>query len=379
MSNQKRFSTRVGVAVEQLLKTDRKKVLGPEQLQPSAPGLCVAGVLNAGFFTVGNRSFLVARVDEVVDPGIAKRVKEQYGAEDVVPFFDYKESALLAVPVNHPANYNPDSDVLLVSPGYPSPLDRQIYFAYLSHLRLIEIDSAIASLDGTIVLAPSNKHDCYGCEDARSVVIEDTVTIAYNALGICGSSIHRAQLRADFSVAAREMIFAPDQKHGCLFPQRIDGQLMIVTRPLVRTYVGAAGIWIYSSDEGSRWKVLGPLVLPRHDSVWDNVRVGPGPSPLLTEAGWLLLYYGVDHEKSYHVGAVLLDSKDPMQVIARTSNPILSPEFDWELNGRRADTVFPSGAKLDGNDRVTLYYGAADTCVGVATFSLGELLSRMNP
>lgn len=377
MSNQKKFSTRTGIAVERPLKIGRRRILGPEHLAPSLPGFVVAGVLNAGFFYFAGKLLLVVRVDEVVDSHIVNESKEKYGADDAVPFFDYETSTLSAVPVNYPPHYDPDHDYLVISPSFGMVTSRRIYFSYLSHLRLLEVDPDCSYRTDTIILSPSYRHDCYGCEDARAVIVDNTITLIYNGLGICGSTIHRAQLADNLSVASREMILAPDQKHGCLFPHRISGQLIMATRPLVRTYVNAAGIWLYSSYDGVRWKVLGPVVLPRPDNIWDSIRVGPGAPPIRTNKGWLLFYYGVDKDRSYHTGAVLLDLKNPTQIISRSSMPLLSPEYDWELNGRRADTVFPSGANFDGKDRVQLYYGAADTCVGVATFSLDELVSHM--
>jgi predicted GH43/DUF377 family glycosyl hydrolase len=99
---------------------------------------------------------------------------------------------------------------------------------------------------------------------------------------------------------------------------------------------------------------------------------------MLTDHGWLLFYYGVDAEKSYHVGSVLLDRENPTHVIARTSRPIFSPYLEWELNGRRADSVFPSGVNYKlKDDRIELYYGAADTRIAVAYFSLTNLVQFM--
>jgi predicted GH43/DUF377 family glycosyl hydrolase len=107
----------------------------------------------------------------------------------------------------------------------------------------------------------------------------------------------------------------------------------------------------------------------------------------MTEEGWLLIYHGVaTHFASsniYQAGAVLLDRDDPSQVLARTRNNILEPRDPWELTGQVPNVVFPSGLIVDTYDEsgnatrsagVTLYYGAADTCVCSATSTVGELL-----
>ena len=173
------------------------------------------------------------------------------------------------------------------------------------------------------------------------------------------------------------MLLGPDHKHCALFPSRINDNYIMLTRPLTRSTVSCEGIWITKSPDLEFWSSPKPLLLPR-PNMWDSIRVGPATSPLMLPDGWLLLYYGVDNSHSYHLGAALLSSTNPLRVIARTATPILSPILEWERNGRRADTVFPCGAQFFcNNNKIRIYYGAADMYVGAADLNVPSLMAEL--
>jgi predicted GH43/DUF377 family glycosyl hydrolase len=114
--------------------------------------------------------------------------------------------------------------------------------------------------------------------------------------------------------------------------------------------------------------------------MWDSIRVGPGPSPILLPTGWLLLYYGVDRQQCYHLGAAILDCADPAKVVARSSVPVLSPILPWERNGRRADTIFACGSQLlPGNEIIRIFYGATDMFIGAADLRIKDLEKVLVP
>jgi predicted GH43/DUF377 family glycosyl hydrolase len=283
--------------------------------------------------------------------------------------------------VNVPANYDPDHDRLIVHPTVKdaAPLNEEgIYLPYVSHLRLIEIDASGSLLQESILKTPSSEFDKYGCEDARATIVGDTIEVTYNGIGRYGSTgmvisldSHTLEVRQKDIV-----ILGPDQKHQCIFGKTSARNYFLLCRPLVRTTINAAGAWLLTSSDLRSWRVLGPLLLPR-SGAWDSDRVGPGTPPRETSQGWLMFYYGVDREKSYHIGAALLDGSDPSRVIARSAVPIFSPTEDWELHGRRADIVFPTGLDILGDD-VTLFYGAADMYIAIAKMSLGDVLAHLS-
>jgi beta-1,4-mannooligosaccharide/beta-1,4-mannosyl-N-acetylglucosamine phosphorylase len=127
-------------------------------------------------------------------------------------------------------------------------------------------------------------------------------------------------------------------------------------------------------------------VLKGRPHYWDE-RIGSGPPPVKTREGWLHLYHGIaTHFGSvniYQAGACLLDLEDPSRVLARGSKNILEPREGYELVGQVPNVVFPSGMVVEGSEgdgfaskesRVLVYYGAADTCIGLATTTVGELI-----
>ena len=118
---------------------------------------------------------------------------------------------------------------------------------------------------------------------------------------------------------------------------------------------------------------------------WEREKVGGGAPPLLTAHGWLLLYHGVvfcgGHFR-YSAGAAILDRDDPRRVLYRTPRPILSPGSDDQL-GVVPDVVFPTAVDQRTDiglpDRVDVYYGMADSRIGVATLTLPRVLELTPP
>jgi predicted GH43/DUF377 family glycosyl hydrolase len=109
--------------------------------------------------------------------------------------------------------------------------------------------------------------------------------------------------------------------------------------------------------------------LPHSD--WEIAKIGVAGPPIKTESGWLLIYHGVSAENRYCLGAALLDLKAPSKVIARQAKPILEPELDWEITGHVPNVVFSCGQVVIG-DRLYVYYGGADTVIGIAAIPMTE-------
>jgi beta-1,4-mannooligosaccharide/beta-1,4-mannosyl-N-acetylglucosamine phosphorylase len=182
---------------------------------------------------------------------------------------------------------------------------------------------------------------------------------------------------------------AEDTRNGVLFPERVAGRYLRLERPNRLALDGGPTsgdeIILSKSDDLTSWRPVGSVMRGRW-RYWDE-RIGAGPPPIKTCAGWLCVYHGVaTHFQSanvYQAGAVLLDLDDPTRVLARSWNNLLEPRESWELTGQVPNVVFPSGLVVDAIDahgfappeaNLKLYYGAADTCVGLATTTVQELL-----
>ena len=110
--------------------------------------------------------------------------------------------------------------------------------------------------------------------------------------------------------------------------------------------------------------------------MWDSQKVGLSSTPIKTKAGWLLLYHGVSDDSVYRIGAVLLDLKDPSNVLSRTTDYLFEPVLSYEKMGQVNNVVFPCGASLRG-DTLYMFYGAGDSLVDVASISMEKLLESL--
>lgn len=171
-----------------------------------------------------------------------------------------------------------------------------------------------------------------------------------------------------------------DDRDVILFPEKVGGKYVLMHRP--KQYVGEKygveypSVWLKFSDDLMSWEDKpSHLLITGRKGTWEE-KIGGSTPPILTDEGWLVLYHGVaDGGRSeYCVGALLLDKDDPLRVIARTKEPIMRPEYDYEMDGFYSRCIFPGGnVVLDGV--LYVYYGAADRFVGVATCRLDELLN----
>jgi beta-1,2-mannobiose phosphorylase / 1,2-beta-oligomannan phosphorylase len=170
-----------------------------------------------------------------------------------------------------------------------------------------------------------------------------------------------------------------DDRDVIIFPERINGQFVRLSRPM--TWFGKGfpnknpGTWIAFSDDLMEWS--NPKLLMEGIEAWESKKIGGSCPPLKTEHGWLHLYHGVSKtDEAYRVGAVLLDLNDPTKIIARTKDFILEPEFEYETQGFYNGCVFPTGNVVK-DDVLYVYYGAADKFVCVATINYTEFLNHL--
>jgi len=182
-----------------------------------------------------------------------------------------------------------------------------------------------------------------------------------------------------------------DIRNGVLFPEKINGNYLRMDRPNKSRHengtTSGSTIWLSKSSDLLNWEPVAPLIDGRFH-YWDEF-IGSGPPPVKTREGWLHIYHGVaghfGSSNIYQAGVILLDLHDPSIVIARSWCNILEPRELYELAGQVPNVVFPSGMIVMEYDsegyalpesEVYIYYGAADTCVGLAVTTINELLEK---
>jgi predicted GH43/DUF377 family glycosyl hydrolase len=153
-------------------------------------------------------------------------------------------------------------------------------------------------------------------------------------------------------------------KSGAIVTEKIDGKYWMYFLGTASDNTDQMGL-AYSTDLLHWTEATSTPVLPRRPGKFDSRVVEPGPVPLLTRDGIVLIYNGADDQLVYRTGVVIFDRKDPRKVLARSDDPIFSPEKDWEKAGQVPNVVFVEGmVELGG--RYFFYYGGADKYVGVA-------------
>lgn len=179
-----------------------------------------------------------------------------------------------------------------------------------------------------------------------------------------------------------ENAFLPFNRNGVLFPQKIDGRYAMLSRPSDNGHTPFGDIYISYSPDMKYWGEHRCVmkVTPFAESAWQCTKIGAGAAPILTDKGWLLFYHGVINTCNgfrYSMGAALLDRDDPSKVIRRTRDYLLAPAAPYELAGDVPNVVFPCAALVQEN-KIAVYYGAADTCVGLAFAYMDEILDFLD-
>ena len=269
------------------------------------------------------------------------------------------------------------------------------------------------------LISPEFDYETHGVEDARIVYIDGTFYMTYtaydgiNARGALATSpdlvnftkkgivvppityaefVDIAEKESNINIkyyrnhkfyyqeADPEKKMMLWDKNLIFFPKKIGGKFVF----LHRIRPGIQVVSVTSLDELTvdfwrdyfrnfhRYIVMDPLY--PHEYAY----IGGGCPPVETEAGWLLIYHGVEKTQKglvYSACAALLDINDPTKVISRLPYALFSPEYEWELVGEVNNVVFPTGTALFG-DTLFIYYGAADEQIACASLNLPSLLKE---
>lgn len=211
------------------------------------------------------------------------------------------------------------------------------------------------------ILSNDVEQEARGPEDPRIVEIDGLFHMMYTGFGGRFSGDYRIShaTSSDLTSWTRQGILLDEpNKDASLFPEKINGLYVLLHRR-------PPDIWLATSEDMSKWRDHKIVMRALPESEWESEKIGIAGPPIRTSEGWLLIYHGVSSSYWYRLGIALLDLDDPTQIIARQPEPILEPYLDWEKHGHVPNVVFSCGQVLI-DEVLYVYYGGADTAIGVA-------------
>jgi len=336
-------------------------ILRPADICPSIPGMKIECLLNPGVFRFEGKIWLLLRVAER---------PEQKPGKTTFPVLD-REGKLKILEFD-----NSDPQLDLSDPRVISYAG-QDYLTTMSHLRLVASKEGIHFHEPLLnrPLLGQGDLESYGIEDCRVVQIGDTYYLTFTQVSQHGVGVGLRSTTDWREIRAQGMIFPPHNKDCAIFGEKIGDKFYALHRPS-SPVLGGNYIWIAESPDLVHWGNHRCIVHNRK-GMWDSARVGAGAAPIRTEKGWLEIYHGATvNPNRYCLGALLLDLHEPWKVLARSHDPIMEPLAEYEQVGFFGNVVFTNGHLVDG-DEVTIYYGASDSVICGARFSIREILRTL--
>ncbi len=337
-------------------------IIGPQDIKPSRDDFEVIGVFNAGVTRYKDEIILLLRVAE-------RPIRKKTNNIPTVVF----DATVSNFVIKYFSKDNPENDFsdprLIVTPDIT-------YLTSISHLRMAKSKDGLKfEIDDSPTILPENDYETFGLEDPRVCLIDGTYYLNYVAVSPFGVTTCMISTEDFNSFDRHGIIFCPDNKDVVIFPERIDGIYYALHRP-VSTLFSKHDIWIAKSPDLCCWGDHHRLMAPRNNC-WDETKIGGGAVPFRIEQGWLEIYHGADHNNRYCLGAVLLDGQEPSKILARSQEPILAPQIPCECEGFFGNVVFSCGLLYEEN-KLKIYYGAADTYICYAEISIDEIIQSLN-
>ncbi|MCO7512771.1 glycoside hydrolase family 130 protein [Serratia fonticola] len=350
-----------------MIRFSGNPLITPQDITPSRPGFKVECAFNAGVTRLGDETIMLVRIAESVIP--------KNEGTTVVPWLQETPAGWQVTTREFWHNdlaYDFSDPRLITYKADPAI----VYLTSLSHLRVARSGNDVDFVvDTQPLIFPANGYETFGCEDARITEIEGAFYINYSAVsskGICTA----LAVTKDFTTVERlGLIFCPDNRDVCLFPEKVGGKYMALHRPAPKHF-GKPEIWLASSNDLLHWGQHQHLLGTSQDP-WDALKLGGGAPMLKTTKGWLQIYHGVDVDQRYALGAMLLDLDDPTRILAKSPVPLLQPQAPYELYGFFDNVVFTCGALIE-NDTLRVYYGAADESMCLAEMPLAQLWQHLS-
>ncbi len=344
-----------------VMRAKENPIIRPEGVRPSVEGFEVIGTFNAGVARYGEEVVLLVRVAERpvgADPGVVLTAR-----------FDPEQGRIVTAPFERGDPENDFSDPRLIVRG------GQTYLTSISHLRVARSRDGIHfAVDERPALGAGDAYESFGIEDPRITQIGEVYYICYVAVSPRGVTTVLAST-GDFRTFERHgVVFCPENKDVVLFPEAVEGRYYALHRPHSPLF-HRNDMWIAESPDLLCWGRHRHLMGLRN-GFWDETRLGASAAPFRIDDGWLEVYHGADRDNRYCLGAVLLDAREPWNVLARSTEPIFTPETEYERAGFFGGVVFTCGLLFEEN-LLKIYYGAADTTICYAEMPLADVLSSL--
>lgn len=213
--------------------------------------------------------------------------------------------------------------------------------------------------------------------DPRLVKVESTYYIIW-CTDFMGASLGMAKTD-DFKTFVRlENPFIPFNRNGVLFPRKINNEFLLLSRPSDSGHTPFGDIFLSRSKDLTYWGKHRHVMSSGGSGWWQSLKIGGGPAPIETSVGWLLFYHGVTQTCNgyvYSIGGAILDINEPSKVLYRCKNYLLTPEEWYEERGFVNNVLFPCATIHDSaTGKIAIYYGAADTYVGLAFTTVEEVI-----
>ncbi len=344
-------------------------LLRPSDVPSQFEGFEVIGTFNPAAIEFDDGVALLVRV--------AERPTEAREGHIALPHWDWRRGCMAI-------DWRRTDEVELVDP-------RIVRLRHNGHVRLTFISWLLVafsrdglSIDrfGEVPLLPATPYEAFGIEDPRLAKFGDRFYFTYVAVSEHGVVTALASTDDFQSFQRYGIIFCPENKDVVLFPETIDGEYVALHRPNPNTYFCPPEIWIARSRDLLHWG--GHERLLGREAAWATIKIGGGTPPVRTGRGWLSLFHGhIASERTtdlgqYAAATMLLNLDDPRRIAGLSPQPVMRAEADFERSGFLPNIVFPT-ALVGRGDELDVYYGAADTAIGVARYSLDELLATVRP
>lgn len=342
-------------------------ILRPSDIEPTRPELEVVSAFNPAAVENDGEVILVVRV--------AERPREERPGMTGLPRWDLDRGPVV--------DWVEDEQLDPVDPRMVRMKgNNNLRLTFISHLRIYRSsDPGSVNISSEQRFDPVDEYEVFGVEDPRITRIDDRFWMTYVVASENGPATALASTTDFVDFQRHGIAFCPENKDVVLFPERFDGDHVAIHRPNPHLHFSPPGMWLARSSNMERWGAH--QVLHAGSSDWEAGRIGAGPPPIKTDEGWLLIYHGKagSAEKgavaTYSAGLMLLDNDDPSKIVAHAEGPIMVPETEFETGGFVPSVVFPT-ATINRDNRLLVYYGAADTSTGLVEYSMDDLFNTLN-